>query len=80
VELSEYKVKLPDFTAQLPAELEPYLMKARFPGPAREARKSFLSSVERGEATLDLALNALHIAAEDDSIGVAFFPVAYYVA
>eukprot|EP00242_Pyramimonas_sp_CCMP2087_P015388 CAMPEP_0198220844 /NCGR_PEP_ID=MMETSP1445-20131203/80952_1 /TAXON_ID=36898 /ORGANISM="Pyramimonas sp., Strain CCMP2087" /LENGTH=376 /DNA_ID=CAMNT_0043898757 /DNA_START=57 /DNA_END=1184 /DNA_ORIENTATION=- len=68
VQLSEYTVKLPEFTAQLPAELEPYLMKAHFPGPAREARKSFLTNVERGEATLDLALNALHIAAEDDSI------------
>eukprot|EP00959_Pyramimonas_sp_CCMP1952_P116767 2440598-Pyramimonas_sp.AAC.1 len=55
-------------TTHVSVDFEPYRSKPHNPKPAREARDSFLANVERGEATLELALNALHIAAEDDSL------------
>jgi hypothetical protein len=36
---------------------------------AAAARRSFLSTISDGEGTMDLALAALYIAAEDDAIG-----------
>jgi hypothetical protein len=36
---------------------------------AAAARRSFLSTISGGEGTMDLALAALYIAAEDDAIG-----------
>lgn len=36
---------------------------------AYEARRAFLECISKGEASIDLAAAALHLAAEDDALG-----------